>query len=86
MENLSYLRGMNTTIVKVPQILRQVKNYKSVAEKVMFLSCIRNHPIHSWIEDGIVKIVDMACEGKIDDFTMIQFIDEMCELFADSGV
>ena len=71
-----------TNIVVVPQVLRQVKNYKSVAEKVMFLSCISNHPLHPFIIDGITKCVSLSCDGKISNKTMISYIDEMCELFA----
>jgi hypothetical protein len=73
----------NTMKVNVPQVLRQVKNYKSVAEKVMFLYCISNHPLHPHIMNGITKCVSLSCDGRIDDKTMIDYIDEMCELFAD---
>ncbi len=70
---------MKKTQVIVPQVLRQVKNYKTVAEKVMFLSCICNHPLHPHIMEVITKCVSMSC----DDKTMIEYIDKMCELFAD---
>ena len=69
--------------VNVPKVLRQVKNYKSVAEKVMFLSCIYNHPLHPHIMEGITKCVSLSCDGRIDDKTMIEYIDQICELSAD---
>lgn len=81
-QELNSTETMTTTVI-VPQVLRQVKNYKSVAEKVMFLSCIQGHPLHPFLIDGITKIVDMACGGQIDDKTMISYIDEICERFAD---
>ena len=74
---------MKKTTVIVPQILRQVKYYKSVAEKVMFLSCIKGHPLHPFIIEGITMYCAASCSGRISDKTMIANIDEMCELFAD---
>jgi len=74
---------MKKTQVIVPQVLRQVKNYKTVAEKVMFLSCICNHPLHPHIMEGITKCVSLSCDGRIDDKTMIEYIDQICELSAD---
>ena len=70
-------------VINVPQTLREVKNYKSVAEKVIFLSRIQKHPLHPYLMDSIVTIVDMACEDVIDDDTMIKYINEICEKFAD---
>jgi hypothetical protein len=74
---------MKTSIVIVPQVLRKVKNYKSVAEKVMFLNCIQGHPLHPFLIEGITQCCAMSCSGRIDDKTMIEHIDQMCELFAD---
>ena len=73
---------MEIKTVVVPQILREVKNYKSVAEKVEFLSCIKGHPLHSFIIEGITMYCAAACNGRISDKTMISNIDEMCKLFA----
>jgi len=69
--------------VNVPQVLRQVKNHKSVIQKVKFLDCIVGHPIYPYLLEGITKCVDLSCNGRITDKMMIEYIDEMCELFAD---
>jgi hypothetical protein len=68
--------------INVPTALKQVKNYKSVASKVMFLECLKNHPIHPFIIEAITYYVDLACSGKITDKQMIGYIDEVCVEFA----
>lgn len=74
---------MKKRLVNVPEVLRKVKNYKSVALKLVYLEQIQGHPIHPFILEGITTLLDEACSGRITDREMINHIDTMCELFAD---
>jgi len=70
------------TTVHVPTILKQVKNYKSIGSKLIFLDQIKNHPITPFIADAIAYYIDAARIGKITDKQMIKMIDGVCLEFA----
>ena len=68
-------------LVHVPTVLHNTIKAKSIAEKVLILDSIQNHPIHPYIIDMITQTLHIGMSNGATTEEIIDHINICLELF-----